>query len=243
MMKILEMRGDAQNQMIFSRNEAIDDDSIIKNRKAKLENIHRYGCETCNKRILTFQALNGHRVSHKKSKTTTGSIPYHPYVHNTFINPSRFIDNEGCNLDISLGSSFSGIGSSLMPLSSDCDIAVKKEKVNACSVCGIKFVSDQVLGGHMRRHRIVVQPIIRNSPQSTQPSCHFPFDLNNFLHHSKKVILLNLRLTHRNRRHLLHLHLHVLPIFHLMIILNTTTTQWICQLFSELIVSHYYNDY
>ncbi|KMZ60122.1 hypothetical protein ZOSMA_607G00020 [Zostera marina] len=174
MKKILETRGDAQNNMIFSRNETIGDDSIIENGKAKLENIHTYGCKTCNKRFLTLQALNDHR--HKQSKTMTGSIPYHQYAHNTF-NPSRFIDKEGCNLDISLGSSFS-IGSSSMPLSSDCDIAVKKEKVYACSVCGNKFISGQALGGHMRRHRTVVQPIIRNSPRSTQPSCHFPFDLN-----------------------------------------------------------------
>ncbi|KMZ70556.1 hypothetical protein ZOSMA_19G01450 [Zostera marina] len=177
MMKILETRGDAQNNMIFSRNETIGDDSIIENKQAKLENIHRYGCKTCNKRFLTLQDLDGHRVSHKKSKTTTRSIPYHPYVHNTF-NPSRFIENEGCNLDVSLGSAFSVIASSSMPLSNDCDIAIKKKKVYACSVCGIKFISGQALGGHMRRHRTIVQPIIRNSSQLTQPSCHFPFDLN-----------------------------------------------------------------
>ncbi|KMZ60124.1 hypothetical protein ZOSMA_607G00040 [Zostera marina] len=70
------------------------------------------------------------------------------------------------------------MGLSSMPLSSDCDIVIKKEKGYACSVYGIKFISGQALGGHMKRYRTVVQPIIRNSPQSTQPSYHFPFDLN-----------------------------------------------------------------
>lgn len=179
-LKFLERRADVQqNKMIFSRTEgAVDEDPITGKRKEdKLEDTHRYECKTCNRRFSSFQALGGHRTSHKKPKPTTVSMP-NSFVHSTF-NRSRFIDNVGCNLDISLGNSFPAIASSSVPPSGNTNyIAIKKKKVHECSICGTKFFSGQALGGHMRRHRTVMHPLRNNSPQATRSSSPFSLDLN-----------------------------------------------------------------
>ncbi|KMZ76102.1 hypothetical protein ZOSMA_106G00070 [Zostera marina] len=178
-LKLLERRRvDAQNEMIFSKIDTIADNPIIKDRKLKykLEDTHEYKCKTFNKRCASFQALNDHQISYKKPKMTTVNDD----VHNTF-NQSRLINHEDINMDISMGNLIFPIGSSSMPASSNCNIVTKDSKFYECSICGVKYCSGQALGGHMRKHRKVVQSgqsLIRHSPQSTHHSIPFPFDLN-----------------------------------------------------------------
>ncbi|KMZ73140.1 hypothetical protein ZOSMA_153G00330 [Zostera marina] len=166
--KFLEMRGNVQKKMIFSKNETIANNLIIaENReKVKLEDTHKYKCKTCNKRFSSFQALGGHRTSHKNPKKTTSILNL--YVDENTLNRSKFIDKGGrCNMDINIESPFSAIKPSSMSSSSNYNIAIKKKKIHKCSICGTKFFSGQALGGHMRRHRKDVQTLIKNSPQST----------------------------------------------------------------------------
>lgn len=110
-----------------------------------------YECKTCNRTFPSFQALGGHRTSHKKIKTvaeekkstadsTSQSEDHHQQQQqekfNKIITPSvnstQIVNKGNSNSHGNLNS---------------------KPKIHECSICGAEFSSGQALGGHMRRHR------------------------------------------------------------------------------------------
>ncbi|KAL3354372.1 hypothetical protein AABB24_018825 [Solanum stoloniferum] len=120
-----------------------------------------YECKTCNRTFNSFQALGGHRASHKKPKTiledkksvtintdSTAIAAGHDNLHDQ--------DQERLN-----------------KISSTTIHSNSKTKIHECSICGSEFSSGQALGGHMRRHR---QPptttMITASNLSESSSCH-----------------------------------------------------------------------
>ncbi|KAK8666114.1 hypothetical protein V6N13_006266 [Hibiscus sabdariffa] len=84
--------------------------------------VHR--CKTCNRCFPSFQALGGHRASHKKPKV-------HPEADDNM--------NTALSLRVTNKAVVSSNGG--------------KSRVHECSICGAEFSSGQALGGHMRRHR------------------------------------------------------------------------------------------
>lgn len=89
--------------------------------------VYVYECKTCNRCFPSFQALGGHRASHKKPKATAAS--------------GVEDENESNCLSLQLGKPVVAVESG------------NKAKVHECSICGSEFSSGQALGGHMRRHR------------------------------------------------------------------------------------------
>ncbi|CAI9780186.1 unnamed protein product [Fraxinus pennsylvanica] len=91
-----------------------------------------YRCKTCNRCFPSFQALGGHRASHKKPKPTTLEVNQPNvqinYDHRTILSLQISSRNPGYNPQ-------------------------NKSRVHECSICGAEFSSGQALGGHMRRHR------------------------------------------------------------------------------------------
>ncbi|XP_077210576.1 zinc finger protein ZAT5-like [Tasmannia lanceolata] len=98
------------------------------------ERIIGYECKTCNRCFPSFQALGGHRASHKKPKAANVVV--------------------GENEDQFLGPSLQ-LSKQIIPYNNN-----NKSRVHECSICGSEFSSGQALGGHMRRHRstTVAQP-------------------------------------------------------------------------------------
>ncbi|XP_010935821.1 zinc finger protein ZAT5 [Elaeis guineensis] len=96
-----------------------------------------YECKTCSKCFPSFQALGGHRASHKKPKL---GIPM------TGTEEKKAVIDED-SIQISMNS----ISKSIMAASNT--NSNSKPKVHECSICGSEFSSGQALGGHMRRHR------------------------------------------------------------------------------------------
>ncbi|KAK4279607.1 hypothetical protein QN277_011358 [Acacia crassicarpa] len=95
-----------------------------------------YECKTCNKTFPSFQALGGHRASHKKLKNLSPI--------------SAILDKEKKkDQDFTI---CSPTPLSFQSLNSGSNLN-NKNKVHECSVCGAEFASGQALGGHMRRHR------------------------------------------------------------------------------------------
>ncbi|GMG99445.1 hypothetical protein Nepgr_001285 [Nepenthes gracilis] len=94
-----------------------------------------YECKTCGKRFSSFQALGGHRASHKKSKVKEEEEKRRAYLQ---------LSGNG---DSQRSSTALALQSNHKSSSSD------KPRVHRCSNCGAEFASGQALGGHMRRHR------------------------------------------------------------------------------------------
>ncbi|XP_054813188.1 zinc finger protein ZAT5 [Prosopis cineraria] len=92
-----------------------------------------YECRTCNKSFPSFQALGGHRASHKKPK----------------VEPPQAPAAQVAGFEFEEGGEDQFKGSSQVSL----QLATNKAKIHECSICGSEFTSGQALGGHMRRHR------------------------------------------------------------------------------------------
>ncbi|XP_074317178.1 zinc finger protein ZAT5-like [Silene latifolia] len=121
-----------------------------------------YECKTCNRSFPSFQALGGHRASHKKPKLLVAEKL-------SSLNFSG-LNYDSCNQNRSINHDF-GIGLTLQTPNSHPNTNTtnnitnisNKVKVHECGICGAEFASGQALGGHMRRHR----PIPSMKPASS----------------------------------------------------------------------------
>ncbi|CAI9766203.1 unnamed protein product [Fraxinus pennsylvanica] len=117
-----------------------DDDQDFKfNSKKNIEpGTYVYECKTCNRTFPSFQALGGHRASHKKPKNAT----------------TLFLSDENEDRDHVSVRQKNSLSSSLsLQLTNPTNKSSSSRKVHGCSYCGAEFMSGQALGGHMRRHR------------------------------------------------------------------------------------------
>ncbi|KAL1549387.1 zinc finger protein ZAT5-like [Salvia divinorum] len=123
-----------------------------------------YQCKTCSKSFSSFQALGGHRASHKKPIKPTNLEEKKPLMSES---PER---DDTTNLSLQISNRPASSGS---------------PRVHECSICGAEFGSGQALGGHMRRHRPI--PGVKKArnllsldlnlpaPENDQPESKFPF--------------------------------------------------------------------
>uniref|UniRef100_A0A0D9V7K7 C2H2-type domain-containing protein n=1 Tax=Leersia perrieri TaxID=77586 RepID=A0A0D9V7K7_9ORYZ len=86
-----------------------------------------FECKTCNRQFPTFQALGGHRASHKRPRQQQ------QHRHGALV--------AGDDAGLCLGRH---------PAQPQ---QPAKPRVHECPVCGLEFPIGQALGGHMRRHR------------------------------------------------------------------------------------------
>ncbi|CAH2060314.1 unnamed protein product [Thlaspi arvense] len=107
-----------------------------------------YECKTCNRTFPSFQALGGHRASHKKPKNSVDEKSKLPLMQQ-----KSSASEEGQN------GLFKVSGPALASQASNI-IINKANKVHECSICGSEFTSGQALGGHMRRHRTSTTAVI-----------------------------------------------------------------------------------
>lgn len=166
-----------------------------------------YECKTCNRTFPSFQALGGHRASHKKPKPSTAaeekkvagiegeegelaeveesSEEEEKGKQSTIIARAAPNSNSNPNPNDHHSSQLNmdQIPFSNKLISSHGNNNNKSSKIHECSICGSEFSSGQALGGHMRRHR---NPTTTTKPTSDhhlvkKPSSSntiFPLDLN-----------------------------------------------------------------
>ncbi|KAF8075426.1 hypothetical protein N665_1094s0007 [Sinapis alba] len=95
-----------------------------------------YQCKTCDRTFSSFQALGGHRASHKKPKANSfysnlDHLKNNIYENDSLVTTTTIYNNNNNRSLVKTGNN----------------------KVHECGICGAEFTSGQALGGHMRRHR------------------------------------------------------------------------------------------
>ncbi|KAH7512025.1 zinc finger protein ZAT5 [Ziziphus jujuba] len=107
-----------------------------------------YQCKTCNRCFPSFQALGGHRASHKKPKAASNNNNNNVLDDKkglVFMEAAEHVDHfNHASTALSLQISNRGVSGHSQS---------KANKLHECSICGAEFTSGQALGGHMRRHR------------------------------------------------------------------------------------------
>ncbi|GMI81709.1 hypothetical protein like AT2G28200 [Hibiscus trionum] len=111
---------------------------------------YAYECKTCNRSFPSFQALGGHRASHKKPKGAMADEkkPLVSAVKDHDVDDADQFNRENpALLALQVRNNNSSKGNFH---------GNKGNKIHECSICGSEFSSGQALGGHMRRHRAAV---------------------------------------------------------------------------------------
>ncbi|KZV21777.1 hypothetical protein F511_02935 [Dorcoceras hygrometricum] len=123
-----------------------------------------YACKTCDRVFSSFQALGGHRASHKKPKNEKKSSSTSLFMSDEEDFPSPSISSYKSRMSLSLQLNSTTANAS--------------PRIHECSYCGAEFTSGQALGGHMRRHRASgpISPLSR-PPMPTAHSKEFDFEL------------------------------------------------------------------
>ena len=144
-----------------NRTEVLDDE---KKKKMKMENENRvvisdpkikFECTTCNKSFHSYQALGGHRASHKNSKGDQTCAATHIDLAKqikTGDNETEFGQNCGSK---------------------------KQLKMHECPICYKIFPSGQALGGHKRSH-LIAEAKKNNHNQTVEVEKPTP-EIKNFL--------------------------------------------------------------
>ncbi|KAJ6708375.1 ZINC FINGER PROTEIN ZAT5 [Salix viminalis] len=106
-----------------------------------------YECKTCNRSFPSFQALGGHRASHKKPKATVEEKKGLAAASMEDLSVCQLIkrSNPDPSLSLQTGHNNNNVNKGFQ--------GNKAAKIHECSICGSEFMSGQALGGHMRRHR------------------------------------------------------------------------------------------
>lgn len=133
----------------------------------------RYECASCNKAFNTFQALGGHRASHKKMKGCFGLRK--DVCENSIVGADH-------------GISINRFAEKSSPIAHklDADSSNRAKKTNKggsheCQICFRVFTSGQALGGHKRSHLVADAKNNQNVPSNSTVTQKPIQEIRNFL--------------------------------------------------------------
>lgn len=147
----------------------------------KVTGVDSYRCKTCDRCFSSFQALGGHRASHKKPRPAEN-------VYDKLTAANSLVGDAD-------RSSFTALSLQIIPTTGQGFLSGsgRKPKVHECSICRAEFTSGQALGGHMRRHRTPVSAALTATGVGGTAS-NISFEAEEAGKNSRNVLRLDLNL-------------------------------------------------
>lgn len=140
--------------------EKLESEAYIKDSCKK---IPKYECKTCRKYFHTYQALGGHRASHKKVKGCFARITVHE--ENETLEEEIMDEELLSGADQHLSDDFckpprkyqgkASVNGRKEEIAETPSASKKLPRIHECSICHRVFTSGQALGGHKRCHLVV----------------------------------------------------------------------------------------
>ncbi|KAJ4713143.1 Zinc finger protein [Melia azedarach] len=136
----------------------------------------KFECATCNKIFHSYQALGGHRASHKKIKGCSASkVDSTQNSIETELSPDPTAESK---LIKSINTEINSVNHFVLDPDDKVETSCERlKKRHECPICLKVFPSGQALGGHKRSH-LVAGTEARNNPTIVVPEIHNFLDLN-----------------------------------------------------------------
>uniref|UniRef100_A0ACD5WKS1 Uncharacterized protein n=1 Tax=Avena sativa TaxID=4498 RepID=A0ACD5WKS1_AVESA len=169
--------GPSSSRVVVAAESTVKEGKFRSRRPADGAGEFVYECRTCGRCFPSFQALGGHRTSHKKPRLLLPPTPPLPPTSTPLSSseqkrrPPVLVEEKAPSPSLSPPSPHAHADPTVLaipatPPKQEAATAIgamsgasrrqQQSRVHECSICGAEFASGQALGGHMRRHRPLV---------------------------------------------------------------------------------------
>ncbi|KAK1669712.1 hypothetical protein QYE76_057871 [Lolium multiflorum] len=162
---LLARGGKSSSPVVVAAESTVKEGKFRSRRPADCAGEFVFECWTCGRRFPSFQALGGHRTSHKKPRLLLlPPTPALPPTSTLFPSseqkrrPPVLLEEKAPSplLSPHARADPTVLAIPAIRAMSGASRQQQQWRVHECSICGAEFASGQALGGHMRRHRPLV---------------------------------------------------------------------------------------
>jgi DNA-directed RNA polymerase subunit RPC12/RpoP len=144
----------SSSPVVVAADSTVKEGKFRSRRAAGADGEFVYECRTCGKCFPSFQALGGHRTSHKKPRLLP--LPTPPLSSPPTDEKTSTASPAALVIPVPATPPKHEVPAVTAVTSGGSRQQQQRSRLHECTICGAEFASGQALGGHMRRHRPLV---------------------------------------------------------------------------------------